>query len=1142
MLVFEASVQGGTVSVTGSVNVTVPSAAIPEKLSAPTAVPNWGNVAEGLRLADPSASIGFESQSFLGQNTSASVELLAHIDPGPVASKVLDWGSGAMILTVDQASAYGFNASVGNLSVPLPADAPDNPTLATAPLAGRIVSIGIVRTDHELLLVIDGTVVARHVSQGRLARLGAVGQMRIACASGSLTFLGLRVSTDVPDYFVPVVVKAQQEGVGEVGSRWLVERSSLGAPMGSVDTTAGGRQQRCANGLIVWSPNKLQTFVLRDAAIIDRWLGPVGGPNSSVGFPTQDEADSDGTSQTPRVPEATPYRVAAFEGGAIYRPQGGPTFLMSAFATAAYWGHGGADGGVGLGLPKTDEVGLTAATRIQFEGGSLYWPSDESRLPIPVVGTMDRAYDDRGGPDGWMGLPVSAGRPFNSQVAQLFDNAMLFSANTGLFALGHDFANAYQTKWLTDGSPPLGDPIGEVVPEVQLMTATPPGAYCEFEHGIIAMVPTVDSSGNATHDLMKFTTIELRLGSTTARFIDDGLDVFEPDHDAELYTFVSVSVNGTSRDVGRRDPAAGHGGKTITMDDRPYTIDVVRHDSSIVLDIDVWDWDQDSADDPLGHHHRVFDISNGWGASGPNLGAHIDEEISSPYEDAYYNSKNILFNYTIAAPSQPDDPNEAWRSQHWWAFGPVKTDPLTYDQFSRTFDDVAAGGPNWLLHQFDAIAFYALYQHIAKRGACFGMSALAEKALRHPGILRQPLTQYAQNAGFTDLINIWHGAQLDPRILSAGLAQIVNPVYHPSSVIDAAQEYTNLGLPLMIGARTWTFDSNGHVVLAYQSRPGPPDAVWVGNPNEPYSAATGADTTDVHLTSSGFSFYSANDSTYLDRFSDHLLLSFTPEKYDPPWHTPMWEFGWGFLDGLASLITFSGGGTLEALAIDDYVLGGTINGPLEQWAQANGIQSPRYQRERPPPGFAILPLFDASETAVLAATRGYVPDQLHFQVRGTSADPYDIYVRTATGGLRLSTTPSDAHHEEFVLSGLRAGRPALRIASEKAKTIEFMVGALDPAQPPLTNVRFDLTPNVPASIVQPRFAPGVDISFDGPSSGAEIAFGNALSSMRKVSLPAPPSGALTRVEAVSLVTGQHLVSRYALGQPRILSAQMVVTS
>jgi stage II sporulation protein D len=231
---------------------------------------------------------------------------------------------------------------------------------------------------------------------------------------------------------------------GAIQLRWLElggSSSYLGPATSGEYSVPGGRAQDFRNGRIYWSPATGPQVVL--GAVLDKYL-QLGGPGGFLGLPTSDELGVPGG------------RRSTFQGGHLYwGPSTGAREVHGAIL-GSYLSLGGPGF---LGLPTTDEVAASGGRRSLFERGHLYWSSSTGAQP--VYGAILAKYLSLGGPGGMLGFPTSRERGTPGGAASTFQGGHVYWSAAGAF----EVHGALLGKYLALGGPEgwLGHPVSDEV-------------------------------------------------------------------------------------------------------------------------------------------------------------------------------------------------------------------------------------------------------------------------------------------------------------------------------------------------------------------------------------------------------------------------------------------------------------------------------------------------------------------------------------------------------------------------------------------------------------------------------------------------------------------------------------------------------
>lgn len=187
---------------------------------------------------------------------------------------------------------------------------------------------------------------------------------------------------------------------GSIGERYRAlgaEHGVLGPVVRCESHTRprAGRYNDFAGGGIYWSPVTGAWEV--HGAILGLW-NRAGRENGWLGFPLSGE---------------NPIRGGVFqrfEGAHVYwSPDTGPHAVYGAIFDA--YGHQGWETGP-LGYPTSSEFAIPGGRRTNFQGGFIEWspttgPLVNRAIASQVVGSIGLAWQALGGPNSYLGLPIS---------------------------------------------------------------------------------------------------------------------------------------------------------------------------------------------------------------------------------------------------------------------------------------------------------------------------------------------------------------------------------------------------------------------------------------------------------------------------------------------------------------------------------------------------------------------------------------------------------------------------------------------------------------------------------------------------------------------------------------------------------------
>jgi glucose/arabinose dehydrogenase len=189
-------------------------------------------------------------------------------------------------------------------------------------------------------------------------------------------------SPDHGAYFAVGGIRATYEGGGG-------PLGPLGFPLTSEFTITGGARQNFEYGAYIWNGRTGGTYQMYGANKLK--YDALGAENSRLGLPVSNEYAAAGG-----------YRQDYQNGYLLWSPATGSHMLVGGIQ-AAYDGRGGPAGM--LGFPTSDEYVVNGGVRQDFQYGSFIWSASKGTLLL--YGANRIKYDALGGPNGFLGLPVS---------------------------------------------------------------------------------------------------------------------------------------------------------------------------------------------------------------------------------------------------------------------------------------------------------------------------------------------------------------------------------------------------------------------------------------------------------------------------------------------------------------------------------------------------------------------------------------------------------------------------------------------------------------------------------------------------------------------------------------------------------------
>lgn len=211
------------------------------------------------------------------------------------------------------------------------------------------------------------------------------------------------------------------------------EGGALGWPASDEYAVGAGRANNFASGRIYWSSATGARSV--QGAILTKLLAE--GDVTRTGFPVTDEYDTAGV---------TGGRVSDFQYTRIYWSAGTGAHSVYGAILASYLAQGGPASA--LGLPTTDETGITGGRQSLFAGGAITWSAATGARTMK--GQIYTKYQALGGTSGPYGLPASDEYAASSGSAQNLQSGIITS---GSVVGTHIVYGGIMNRWLQRGGP-----------------------------------------------------------------------------------------------------------------------------------------------------------------------------------------------------------------------------------------------------------------------------------------------------------------------------------------------------------------------------------------------------------------------------------------------------------------------------------------------------------------------------------------------------------------------------------------------------------------------------------------------------------------------------------------------------------------
>lgn len=592
--------------------------------------------------------------------------------------------------------------------------------------------------------------------------------------------------------------------------------------------------QQFKNGVLFLTPSGVYRIA---NTIFDKWQAllskqTVDGKNlqAAVGYPTQDDFTFAVEIQPGGVPNVGLARSASFEGGLIV------TFDLLETTRVVVYGEifktyesAGLQNG-GLGLPLADEEPFGAGVRMRFQHGDICFDPFQKTGAFIIMGPIRGRWNKLGGVDSPLGFPTSNQIPINregevvGQVQHFHDGFIFWSAQTGAWEVLPPILHTYIGSRANGPLGPLGFPISG-----QQSSPTGLTIFNNFEKGVIAwrldgsLQPAIP---RIVFDLEFFVT----------RFKASGGDGLAGD--IEFFVNGSVGATPGGNFFNGRIPS-GDGFLLAEAEvNRKFPVPGLMQGERIVSFDFEGEEDDDgpfNENDKLGRVHVDYDIDSYWGLT----------ESNSTFPKEPESSFKVICG--MKEPSRPLDPGIPWRQQAFWQFSsPNFPDrKLTTKHYADTFRDIDDGTNitpdpiTWINEGWESIFYHSVYKSLAETGHCFGMCALAARALANSVFWAEPIFQFALDAqGLIDEIKIAHGYQVSAEVIDWVLGQgfPMMQTHHPKAVYDETRERYDRGDYAVLCVTDGFFGGRNHVVFPYEWKPADENGrrlILVANPNFP---------------------------------------------------------------------------------------------------------------------------------------------------------------------------------------------------------------------------------------------------------------------------------------------------------------------
>lgn len=613
--------------------------------------------------------------------------------------------------------------------------------------------------------------------------------------------------------------------------RWaeLGGMEGLGKTLAGPTLTADGRAtiQQFKNGVLFLMPSGVYRIA---NSIFEKWQSlfskqAIDGKNlqTSVGYPTQDDFTFE-VKQPGGEPNSMQARGALFEGGFIvaFNILENTRVVVYGEIFKTYESSGLHNGA--LGLPLADEEPFGAGVRMRFQHGDICFDPLQKTGAFIIMGPIRGRWNKLGGVNSPLGFPTSNQIPINrdgevvGQVQHFHDGSIFWSGQTGAWEVLPPILAAYTEPGGSNG--PLGFPISG-------QQASPTGltVFNNFENGVIAwrldgsLQPAIP---RIVFDLEFFVT---RFKGSGGDGAGGGIEFF-------VNGSVGASPGGNFFN-GRIPPGNGLFPAEAEVNLGLPVPGPMRGERVVSFDFEGEEVDDGplNDNDKLGRVIGAFDIDIYWG---------LTEGLQDRPHDAFTMTCGMI------EPTRPLDPNTPWRQQAFWRFSSPNfpNRELTTQHYAETFRDIDDGTnitpdpTTWINETWESIYYHAVYKSLAETGHCFGMCALAARALANSVFWTEPIFRFPMETGrLIDEIKIAHGYQGGAEVIQWVFRQgLIWQTHHPKAVYDESKERNARGDYPVLCLTDGFFGGRNHVVMPYEWVP--PDEngrrlILVANPNFP---------------------------------------------------------------------------------------------------------------------------------------------------------------------------------------------------------------------------------------------------------------------------------------------------------------------
>ena len=556
----------------------------------------------------------------------------------------------------------------------------------------------------------------------------------------------------------------------------------LGAPDGPMryDRYSGCHIQKYQRGDIMYKEG-VGAFEIH-GAIRERYHKLSNTLRRNLGFLVSDEI----------VGSRRHIRKSVFQKGCIYWSARSGAFEVYGQMYLDYERLGA--GSSAIGLPVQSQTSISGGRRQVFQYGRMYMRNGQQAFE--VHGAILQRYIRLG--EQKMGFPLTNEMDVKKRsrvigkVSEFEKCTIYWSSRSGAYEVHGTIRQVYHERGGPQGS--LGFPTSN---ESKVPRVRGAGQYNTFQQGTIVWF----GSRSRTYVCRPF-DIFLRTIATTKDH--DGFGAGEDD----MYAYVTLKKNGHVYKHFRLPERGDYGGRLSVNVNRniPNVMNPNSAKDWLELRVKVWDKDDgfEGSDDFIGEFVYRLDITNAWGLT-HNNGSFSDSR-----------ARDLKLSWAVR--HKRDRKDYSKREWEFWNFTNKGTNPLSFQQYMRTFRNIKSDNPKWY-RPIQKYYYEWVYKTIAKSGNCFGISLETIYAWKCMSIFSKPLINYKSFSGSVkNEINIKHGYQVGDAALYWFVNQFVRGKTHdPKHVfLRSRQCFSQGNHPVICFSDKSDYSGSNHCVTPYR--------------------------------------------------------------------------------------------------------------------------------------------------------------------------------------------------------------------------------------------------------------------------------------------------------------------------------------